>query len=166
MKNKHLNEWVFIFFDMGSEEFTKRVRLHRQFKAMGAAIHSQSVYCAPYTPETYEKLRTLGEDLLVVKAEVPEDRINDLESAYDTFIRKLFEETETKIEELEDAKILAIETVHNKRGYSKRLSSLYDRISHLEYVANLRQSDSVQEAVDAFRIQIGKIENREPGTAI
>ena len=73
---------------------------------------------------------------------------------------------ETKIEELEDAKILAIETVHNKRGYSKRLSSLYDRISHLEYVANLRQSDSVQEAVDAFRIQIGKIENREPGTAI
>ena len=166
MKNKHLNEWVFIFFDMGSEEFTKRVRLHRQFKAMGAAIHSQSVYCAPYTPETYEKLRTLGDQLLVVKAEVPDDRIIDLEDAYDTFIKKLFEETETKIEELEDAKILSVETIHNLRGYSKRLSSLYDRLSHLEYVADLRQSDSVQEAVDAFRIQVGKIENREPGSGV
>ena len=166
MKNKQLNEWVFIFFDMASDAFTKRVRLHRQFKAMGAAIHSQSVYCAPYTPETYEKLKTLGKELLVVKAEVPENRISDLEVTYDCFIKKLFNETEIKIEELEDAKILAIETVHNKRGYSKRLSSLYDRLSHLEYVANLRQSDQVQEAVDAFRIQVGNIENRELGTGI
>jgi hypothetical protein len=163
MNNKKMREWVFVFFDMSSKEFTKRVRLHRQFKALGAAIHSQSVYCFPFNTAAYEKLRNLDSELLVVKAEVPADSIDELVDAYDSFISRLFKETRKKIDELEDAKILSVETVHNKRGYSKRLSSLYDRIAHLDYVSSLRQDDAVQAAVDAFRNQIAYIESRNPG---
>ncbi|MAH45373.1 hypothetical protein CMI37_06065 [Candidatus Pacearchaeota archaeon] len=163
MKNKHLNKWVLIFFDMAGKDFTKRVRLLRQFKSLGAAMHSQSVYCIPYTPKVYKKLKTLRQDLMVVKGEVSVSRIGVLVDAYDSFIRRLFEETETKIEELEDANALASESASRKRGYSKRLSSLSDRLAHLDYVSSLRQDDDIQDAVDAFRVQVQQIENRETG---
>ena len=163
MKNKHLNKWVLIFFDMTGKEFTKRVRLLRQFKTLGAAMHSQRVYCIPYTPDIYKKLKTLGQDLMVVKGEVSVSRIEVLVKAYDSFIKRLFEETETKIEELEDANILASESASRKRGYSKRLSSLSDRLAHLDYVASLRQDENIQDVVDAFRVQVRQIEDRETG---
>ena len=51
------NEWAFAFFDLGSKESARRVRLHRNQKKVGAAIHSQSVYCMPYSINGFKSLK-------------------------------------------------------------------------------------------------------------
>ena len=47
-----------------------------------------------------------------------EDYGKELVDAYDIYIGKLFSDVETKIDELEDAKVIATEDTPSKRGYS------------------------------------------------
>ena len=44
-----LKEWSFVFFDLGSKEAARRVRLLRGLRRVGAALRNQSVYCMPYS---------------------------------------------------------------------------------------------------------------------
>lgn len=161
-------------FDMTAEEFAKRVRLLRTLKKEGAAMHSQSVYCAPYTETSFRNLQNLGDDALVIKAEVPSSQLEELVDAYDTYITKLFSETEGKINELEDAKVISTEDMPHKRGYSKRLSKMYERLDHLDHVAFLRdtvnetdevlpEDQEIRDAVDAFRQRVEHIDKQPPG---
>ena len=68
------NEWAFAFFDLGSKESARRVRLHRNLKKVGAAIHSQSVYCMPYSINGFKSLKDLDSGVFVVKADVDDSQ--------------------------------------------------------------------------------------------
>ena len=103
------NEWSFAFFDLGSKETSRRGRLHRNLRRVGAAIHSQSVYCMPYSPNSFQRLKDLDADVFVVKADVDEIQIDELVSAYDLFIDGLMKEISQKMDDLEDAKQAANE---------------------------------------------------------
>jgi len=170
-----VSNWTFIVFDLTADAFARRVRLHRNLKKEGAAMHSQSVYCAPYTESSFKSLQNLDDETLVVKAEVPAAQVEELVTAYDIYITKLFSEVETKINELEDAKVLSTEDTPSKRGYSKRLRKMYERLDHLDYVSSLRETldapavktssleIEIQDAVDAFRQRVEHIDRQPPG---
>ena len=182
--NKTSN-WTFVVFDLTAEEFARRVRLLRELRKEGAAMHSQSVYCAPYTESSFRSLENVAENnALIFKAEVSEGHVKELVDAYDTYIGTLFSDVETKIDELEDAKVIATEDTPSKRGYSKRLRKMYERLDHLDYVSSLRdtvsETDSrapslsdiygvsteeqeIRDAVDAFRQRVEHIDNQPPG---
>ena len=74
-----------------------------------------------------------------------------------------------KIDELENAKILASEDAPSKRGYSKRLRKMYERLDHLKYISSLAGvceetvEDEVNDAVDAFRRRVEDIAQQPPG---
>ena len=161
--------WTFVVFDMTASDFARRVRLHRNLKKQGAAMHTQSVYCAPYTDASFEQLQGLDKDILVIKAEVPSEQIDELVAAYSTYVTKLCSEVRGKIDELEDAKVLASEDAPSKRGYSKRLRKMYERLDHLEYISSLAElceglvEDEVRDAVDAFRRRVEHIDRQPPG---
>ena len=182
--NKTSN-WTFVVFDLTTEEFARRVRLLRELRKEGAAMHSQSVYCAPYTESSFRNLENVAENnALILKAEVADGQIKELVDAYDIYISKLFSDVETKIDELEDAKVIATEDVPSKRGYSKRLRKMYERLDHLDYVSSLRdtvtdtaseapslsaiygistEDQEIRDAVDAFRQRVEHIDNQPPG---
>ena len=66
--NKTSN-WTFVVFDLTTEEFARRVRLLRELRKEGAAMHSQSVYCAPYTESSFRNLENVAENnALILKA--------------------------------------------------------------------------------------------------
>ena len=90
-------KWTLAFYDMASADFTKRARVTRELKKQGAAMHSQSVYCVPYTATSFKQLRDIDKSVCVVKADVPDENVKELVSAYDTFIGKLFIEIKKKI---------------------------------------------------------------------
>ena len=172
--NKTSN-WTFVLFDLTAEEFARRVRLLRELRKEGAAMHSQSVYCAPYTESSFRNLEDVAQDnALIFKAEVTDGNIQELVDAYDTYISKLFSDVEIKIDELEDAKVIATEDIPSKRGYSKRLRKLYERLDHLDHVAFLRdtvnetdevltEDQEIRDAVDAFRQRVEHIDKQPPG---
>ena len=173
--NKTSN-WTFVVFDLTTEEFARRVRLLRELRKEGAAMHSQSVYCAPYTESSFRNLENVAENnALIFKAEVADGQIKELVDAYDIYISKLFSDVETKI---------ATEDVPSKRGYSKRLRKMYERLDHLDYVSSLRdtvtdtaseapslsaiygistEDQEIRDAVDAFRQRVEHIDNQPPG---
>ena len=166
MINTKRSKWTLLFYDMSSDLFTPRTRLHRELKRQGAAMHSQSVYCIPYTANSFKQLRGIDESVCVVKADVPDEKIEELVNAYDIFVEKLFAEVIEKIEELEDAKISAVgNDTSSKRGYSKRLNKMYERLDHLTYVAKLRDSLSKNKKenlimrVNELKRRVGLIEH-------
>ena len=162
---KEIKEWSFVFFDMGFDESARRVRLHRNLRRVGATIHSQSVYCMPYSAGSFSSLKNLDKDIFVVKADVPEDSVEELVEAYNTFITIVMGEVNTKLEELEDAKASAVD-VKSKRGYTKRLNKMYERVEHLEYIATLGQNTEVIDKVEDFKRQIVEIDDGYPGKLI
>jgi len=167
MGNPKRNRWTLVFYDMASERFTPRTRLHRELKRLGVAMHSQSVYCIPYTANSFQQLRQLDEDVCMVKADVPSEKIKELVTAYDAFAEKLFTEVVEKIDELEDAKVLATgNEPSRKRGYSKRLNKMHERIDHLMRVAKLRDSSRLLKRVKALKTRVALIEHAPPGTLI
>ena len=96
--NKTSN-WTFVVFDLTAEEFARRVRLLRELRKEGAAMHSQSVYCAPYTESSFRNLENVAENnALIFKAEVSEGHVKELVDAYDTYIGTLFSDVATKID--------------------------------------------------------------------
>ena len=122
---EQLKEWSFVFFDLGSNEAARRVRLLRGLRRIGAALRNQSVYCMPYSTHSFTSLKNLDEDVFVVKADVEEDDIEELVEAYNIFISSVMAEVHAKLEALEDAKASAVD-VQTKRGYTKR-----DRRAHV-----------------------------------
>ena len=166
-------KWTLAFYDMASADFTKRARVTRELKKQGAAMHSQSVYCVPYTATSFKQLRDIDKSVCVVKADVPDENVKELVSAYDTFIGKLFIEIKKKIEELEDAKVSVMDNdPSSKRGYSKRMNKMYERLDYLSYVISLREQLSKKEAkklmaqVEEIKTHVRLIEYAPPGTLI
>ena len=158
-------KWSFAFFDLGSKETARRVRLHRNLRRVGAAIHSQSVYCMPYSDSSFNQLKDLDHGMFVVKADVEEAQLDELVSAYDVFISGLLKEVYKKMEDLEDAKAASTDMV-SRRGYKKRLNSMYERLEHLEGVAALSQNPETLSRVEEFIRRVVEIDEYEPGKLI
>ena len=75
--NKTSN-WTFVVFDLTTEEFARRVRLLRELRKEGAAMNSQSVYCAPYPESSFRSLENVAENnALIFKAEVSEGHVKE-----------------------------------------------------------------------------------------
>ena len=173
MNNAKRSKWTLVFYDMASDLFTPRTRLHRELKRQGVAMHSQSVYCIPYTANSFQQLKAIGDSVCVVKADVPDEKVGQLVAAYDVFIERLFTEVEGKIEELEDAKVAVTEhDPRRKRGYSKRLNKMHDRLDHLAYITKLRTNLGDEKGLELYsRVsnlinRVGSIEHAPPGTLI
>ena len=165
MAKELLKEWSFVFFDMGSNEAARRVRLLRGLRRIGAALRNQSVYCMPYSTGSFVSLKELDKDICVVKADVAEDDIEEMVEAYNLFITGVMKEVYEKLEALEDAKASAVDT-QTKRGYTKRLNKMYERVDHLEYIARLGQNDEAMDKVEEFKRQIIEIDDDNPGKLI
>ena len=173
MNNTKRSKWTLIFYDMSSDLFTPRTRLHRELKKQGVAMHSQSVYCIPYTANSFQQLKAIDESVCVVKADVPDEKIDQLVNAYDVFVARLFTEVERKIEELEDAKASVTEQdPASKRGYSKRLNKMHERLDHLSYITKLRTDLGDEKGLELYSKigeltnRVGNIEHAPPGTLI
>ena len=173
MSNTKRSKWTLVFYDMSSDLFTPRTRLHRELKRQGVAMHSQSVYCIPYTANSFQQLRAIDDSVCVVKADVPDEKVEQLVEAYDVFTERLFTEVEGKIEELEDAKAAVTEhEPSSKRGYSKRLNKMHERLDHLAYITKLRTNLGDEKGLKLYaRIgdltkRVGLIEYAPPGTLI
>jgi soluble P-type ATPase len=173
MNNTKRSKWTLAFYDMASADFTKRARVTRELKKQGAAMHSQSVYCVPYTANSFQQLKAIDKSICVVKADVPDESIEELTSAYDAFVEKLFIEIKKKIEELEDAKVSVMDgDPSSKRGYSKRMNKMYERLDYLSYVASLREKLNKNEAkklmaqVEEIKTHVRLIDYAPPGTLI
>ena len=165
MNPKELKEWSFVFFDMGSNESARRVRLLRGLRRLGAALRNQSVYCMPYATNSFSSLKELDKDIFVVKASVEDEDIEELVEAYNVFISTVMKEVNEKMDALEDAKASATD-VQTKRGYTKRLNKMYERVDHLEYIATLGQNTEAIEKVEEFKRQIVEIDDGHPGKLI
>ena len=152
-------EWSFAFFDLGSKETSRRGRLHRNLRRVGAAIHSQSVYCMPYSHYSFQRLKDLDDDVFVVKADI------ELVAAYDIFIDGLMREISQKIDDLEDAKAISTDLA-TRRGYTKRYNKMNERLDHLEYVLQLRQNPDIMDKVEEFKQRVIQIDDNEPGKLI
>tara|TARA_R110002020_G_scaffold317447_7_gene533069 strand:+ start:27 stop:521 length:495 start_codon:yes stop_codon:yes gene_type:complete len=163
--DKEIKEWSFAFFDLGSKESTRRVRLHRNLRRVGAALHSQSVYCMPYSKGSFNDLKDLDKDMFVIKADVDEDEIDELVRAYDSFTTSLITEIHKKLEALEDAKASATD-MQSRRGYTKRLNKMYERLDHLEYVAILSKNTEVIDTVENFKKRVVEIDYGHSGQLI
>ena len=159
------NEWAFAFFDFGSKESARRVRLHRNLKKVGAAIHSQSVYCMPYSINGFKSLKDLDSGVFVVKADVDDSQTAELVDAYDVFIESLSDEISQKLNDLEDAKAASTDMV-SKRSYTKRFNKMNERVEHLEYVMRLRQHPEVSDKVEKFKKRIAEIDGYDSGKLI
>jgi len=158
--------WTFVVFDIAASDFARRARLLRNLEKQGAALHTQSVYCSPYTDASFNQLQKLDDAVLVVKAEVPSEQIDDLVEAYSIYVTKLCSEVKEKIDELEDAKVLASEGAPRKRGYSKRLRKMYERLDHLEYIASIEDAayeSDLRDSIEVFRRRVSYIERQPPG---
>ena len=107
----------------------------------------------------------LHRNLRRVGATIPEDSVEELVEAYNVFISAVMEEVNTKLEELEDAKASAVD-IKSKRGYTKRLNKMYERVEHLEYIATLGQNIAVIDKVEEFKRQIVEIDDGHPGKLI
>ena len=165
MTRELLKEWSFVFFDLGSNEAARRVRLLRGLRRVGAALRNQSVYCMPYSSGSFSSLKMLDKDICVVIADVEEDDIEEMVEAYNLFITNVMTEVYAKLEALEDAKASAVDT-QTKRGYTKRLNKMYERVDHLEYIAKLGQNEAVIDKVEEFKRQIVEIDDGNPGKLI
>ena len=163
--DKEIKEWSFAFFDLGSNESARRVRLHRNLRRVGAALHSQSVYCMPYSQGSFRSLKGLDKNMFVIKADVGRDAIDELVQAYEVFTNSLMKEVCQKLEALEDAKASAVD-IQTRRGYTKRLNKMHERLDHLEYVARLGHNSEVIDKVETFKRQVVKIDDGEPGKLI
>ena len=165
MTRELLKEWSFVFFDLGSNEAARRVRLLRGLRRVGAALRNQSVYCMPYSTGSFSSLKKLDKDICVVKADVEEDDIEEMVEAYNLFITNVMTEVYAKLEALEDAKASAVDT-QTKRGYTKRLNKMYERVDHLEYIAKLGQNEAAIDKVEEFKRQIVEIDDGNLGKLI
>jgi uncharacterized membrane-anchored protein YjiN (DUF445 family) len=150
---------------MGSNEAARRVRLLRGLRRIGAALRNQSVYCMPYSTGSFVSLKKLDKDICVVKADVAEDDIEEMVEAYNLFISGVMKEVYEKLEALEDAKASAVDT-QTRRGYTKRLNKMYERVDHLEYIAKLGRNDEAIDKVEEFKRQIIEIDDDNPGKLI
>jgi len=158
-------EWSFAFFDLGSKETSRRGRLHRNLRRVGAAIHSQSVYCMPYSHYSFQRLKGLDDDVFVVKANIDDVQIDELVAAYDIFIAGLMKEISQKMDDLEDAKAISTDLA-TRRGYTKRYNKMTERLDHLEYVLQLRQNPDIMDKVEEFKQRVTQIDDNEPGKLI
>ena len=163
--NKKIKEWSFAFFDLSSKESARRVRLHRSLRRIGAALHSQSVYCMPYSRSSFRDLKDIDKSIFVVKAYVVADEIEELVTAYANFTSTIVNEIDEKMEALEDAKASATDMT-TKRGYTKRLNHINDRIDSLEYVATISNNDEIIDKVEDFKRKVVEIDNGDSGQLI
>ena len=157
-------EWVFAFFDLPSSEFTRRVRLHRNLRRVGCAMHSQSVYCIPYSTRNYKQVKELDSSLTTVRASVDKKKANDLVDTYQEFIESIFIEVEEKVEELEDAKATTGDSA--LRGYTKRLKKMWDRFDHLHSIIKLIPSDAYIERIEGLEQWVRTIDAYEQGKLV
>jgi len=157
-------EWVFAFFDLPSSEFTRRVRLHRNLRRVGCAMHSQSVYCMPYSTKNYKQVKALDSSLTTVRASVDKKKAKDLVNAYQEFIESVFTEVEEKVEELEDAKATAGNSA--LRGYTKRLKKMWNRFDHLHSIIKLIPSDAYIERIEGLEQWVRTIDAYEQGKLV
>jgi len=167
------SKWIFVFFDLPSEEFTRRVALHRQFRKVGLAMHSQSVYFMPYTTSNYKAVSQIDDRMMVIASEmdfhlnlgsgfVERKKAEKLIGVYQVFVESLFLEIENKIEELGDAKADS----DNTRGYTKRYKKMWDRIDNLRDVVKLVPSDIYKQRIELLEIMVEEINVREPGVGV
>ena len=166
-------KWIFVFFDLPSEEFTKRVALHRQFRKVGLAMHSQSVYFMPYTLRNFRSVSRIDDRMMVITSEmdfnlsigpnlVDKGKAEHLTEVYQGFIESLFLEIENKIDELGDAKA----DPTNTRGYTKRYKKMWDRIDNLREVVKLVPSDGYTQRIALLEVMVEEINAREPGMGV
>ena len=156
------SKWIFVFFDLPSDEFTRRVGLHRNFRKTGLAMHSQSVYCMPYTRKNYSLVHRIDDSLTVIKTDLEKAKAENLSLMYQDFIESLFLEVENKIEELEDAKADS----DNTRGYTKRFKKMEDRLSNMRRIMNLVPSEVYNERLELLDSLVTEIDHRGQGQAV
>lgn len=156
--------WVFAFFDLPSSEFTRRVRLHRNLRRVGCAMHSQSVYCIPYSTKNYDQVKRLDSSLTTVRASVDKKKAKDLVDTYQAFIESVFIEVEEKIKELEDAKVTAGDAA--LRGYTKRLKKMWNRFDHLHAIIKLIPADAYIERISELEQWVRTIDAYERGKLV
>jgi len=157
-------EWVFAFFDLPSSEFTRRVRLHRNLRRVGCAMHSQSVYCIPYSTRNYKQVKGLDSSLTTVRASVDKKKAKDLVDTYQEFIESVFNEVEEKVEELEDAKATAGDSA--LRGYAKRLKKMWNRFDHLHSIIKLVPADAYTERIRRLEQWVRAIDSYDQGKLV
>tara|TARA_R100000306_G_C4294088_1_gene101653 strand:- start:202 stop:564 length:363 start_codon:yes stop_codon:yes gene_type:complete len=119
----------------------------------------------PYSQGSFRSLQGLDRNMFVIKADVGQDEVEELVQAYEVFTNSLMKEVCQKLEALEDAKASAVD-IQTRRGYTKRLNKIHERLNHLEYVARLGHNSEVIDKVEAFKRQVVKIDDGEPGKLI
>ncbi len=155
--------WSFVFFDMPSSEFTRRIRLHRNLRRTGCTMHSQSVYCMPYSTSTHKTIKKLDNSLTAVQVIADEEQAYDLAETYADFIDSLFLEIEEKVEELEDARAIAGDNA--SRGYTKRYKKMHERIDRIRDILELFPSEEAHTRLIGMETLVEQIHEREQGTA-
>ena len=155
-------KWIFVFFDLPSTEFTRRVSLHRQFRKVGLAMHSQSVYFMPYSRRAYKSVNGIDEHLMVIRSDIEIDKSVVLVGLYQKLVESLFLEIENKVEELADAKADS----DNTRGYTKRYKKMLERLEDLTSVVKYVPSDSYIQRIKLLEYMVGEINERAPGMGV
>ena len=155
-------KWIFVFFDLPSDEFTRRVALHRQFRKIGLAMHSQSVYFMPYSRRAYKDVGVIDESLMVIKSDIENNKSVTLVGLYEKLIESLFLEIENKIDELAEAKADPDKT----RGYTKRYNKMWERFDHLKFVLKSVPSNSHTQRIELLESMVEEINERDPGVGI
>jgi len=162
-------KWIFVVFDLPSEDSTRRVALHRQFRKVGLAMHSQSVYFMPYSKRAYEVVSGIDglhwynfESIMEIRADVEEKKSVILVGLYEKLIESLFLEVENKIEELAEAKADS----DNTRGYTKRYKKMWERIDDLKLVVKSIPLDSYTQRIQLLEFMVEEIDVRAPGVGV
>ena len=155
-------KWIFVFFDLPSEDSTRRVALHRRFEKVGLAMHSQSVYFMPYSLRSYKIVSGIDDALTVIRSDIENDKSIVLVGLYQKLIGALFTEIEEKVEKLAEAKA----DPDNTRGYTKRYNKMLERFDHLKLVLKYVPADSHTQHIELLESMVEEINNREPGVGI
>jgi len=156
-------KWIFVFFDLPSEDSKRRIALLRRFKFnIGLAMHTQSVYFMPYSHRSYKIVNGIDADLTVIRADVENDKAIVLVGQYQKLIEDLFFEIEEKTEKLAEAKA----DPDNTRGYTKRYKKMWERFDHLKFVLKYVPSNSHTQRIELLESMVEEINEREPGVGI
>jgi len=156
-------KWIFVFFDLPSEDTTRRIALLRRFKFnIGLALHTQSVYFMPYSPQSYRIVNGIDDGLTVIRADIENDKAIVLVGLYQNLIEALFLEIEEKVEKLAEAKADS----DNTRGYTKRYNKMWERFGHLKFVLKYVPADSHTQRIELLESMVEEINNRSQGVGI
>ena len=116
----------------------------------------------PYSRLAYKAVNGIDESLMVIRANIEDNKSVLLVGLYQRLIESLFLEVENKVEELAEAKADS----DNTRGYTKRYKKMLERLDDLKSVVKSVPSDSYTQRIKLLELMVEEIDERAPGVGV